>query len=541
MQSNIKNIVIVGGGTAGWITAGLIAAKHKSSCVTRYDNKPVSITVIESPNVPTIGVGEGTWPSMRQTLKTIGIDEADLFKYCDASFKQASKFTNWVNSPLKSKPNISTSKTLTERSYYHPFSLPIRTSEFDLGELIGPMLGSPSAGDSPMIFAQQVCYQSVLCEQNLAPKQITLKAYDYIANYGYHLDATKFSALLKKHCIDNLNVKHVMSHIVSVNNDVTGDIEYVSTDTQGDVHGDLFIDCSGAQSLLLGKHFNIPFCSKKSVLFNDTALAIQVPYDSAESPIASCTHSTAQSSGWIWDIGLQSRRGVGHVYSSQHSSDENAERDLRQYVAQITAKDIDDLSIRKLSFNPGYHEKFWHRNCVAVGMSAGFIEPLEASALAMIEQAATMISEQLPTTKLTMGIIAKRFNDKFLNHWQQIIEFLKLHYVLSQRDDSEYWLDNKDLSSVPDDLQDKLALWKYQAPSAYDIPHATPLFPAASYQFILYGMKYTTLNTNNDLKNNLALNHVLADVQNKRLQLGKILEPNRVLINKIKQYGLTKF
>ncbi|XQW86490.1 tryptophan halogenase family protein [Thalassotalea piscium] len=535
MQSEIKNIVIVGGGTAGWLTAGLIAAKHTQDQPADTTLSPITITLVESPNVPTIGVGEGTWPSMRETLKKIGINEAELFSCCDASFKQASKFIDWQKSPI-SHNNINNAFNETKRAYYHPFSLPQGTAQFDLASVVGSLTTSDSSTQS---FAQQVCYQSILCEQNLAPKQITVKAYDYIANYGYHLDAGKFSLLLKDHCIKKLKVNYVSAHIVAVNNDDMGDIASLSTQDNGEIQGDLFIDCSGAQSLLLGQHFGIPFCSQKAKLFNDTALAVQVPYEHQDSPIASCTLSTAQKSGWIWNIGLQSRCGVGYVYSSQHTSDTLAENELEQYLNSLSHTNKNsEYSIRKLSFNPGFYEKFWHRNCVAVGMSAGFIEPLEASALAMVEQAAQMISEQLPVTKRHMAITAKRFNEKFTKHWQQIIEFLKLHYVLSERDDSSYWLDNRESSSIPDSLQDMLELWKYQTPSSYDIAHHNPLFPAASYQYVLYGMNFKTHARQVYNGKHAQIQRALADVQHKRQQLSKVIESNRTLINKIKQYGL---
>lgn len=527
MQSEIKNIVIVGGGTAGWITAGLIAAKHlKKNAAGSLPT--VKITVVESPHIPSIGVGEGTWPSMRETLKNIGIDETELFLHCDASFKQASKFIDWETLPV----NQNSEK---DRAYYHPFSLPLGSNTLNLGKYIGDHF----CENGHSSFAQKVCYQSVLCENNLSPKQITHKGYDYIANYGYHIDANKFSVLLKNHCINTFNVKHVVSHITAVHNNKENDIAYVVTDTQGDIHGELFIDCSGAQSLLLGKHYKIPFCCKKDILFNDTALAVQIPYQDDDSPIASCTHSTAQTSGWIWDIGLQTRRGIGHVYSSQHTTDDAAEKELSQYIEQLKGVKKTDISIKKVTFNPGYYEKLWHQNCVAVGMAAGFIEPLEASALAMIEQAAQMISDQLPATKQTMQITAKRFNEKFTKHWQQIIEFLKLHYVISKRDDSSYWLDNRAGSTIPDSLQEMLSLWQYQAPSKYDIPQANPLFPASSYQYVLYGMNFNTTSHQYSEEEDKLMRHVLNDVQNKRQKLANILEPNRVLINKIKQYGLT--
>ena len=525
MQSEIKNIVIVGGGTAGWITAGLIAAKHKcneSLC-------DVNITLIESPNISSIGVGEGTWPSMRETLKTIGINEADLFLHCDASFKQASKFIDWY-SISGNQNNVN-----SHHHYYHPFSLPQVITNRNLANYIG---GNSSTAENSATFAQLACYQSVLCEQNLSPKHITHKAYDFIANYGYHLDATKFSELLKEHCIKNLNVKYVLSHITNIQNNEDDEISHVLTDMNGAIYGDLFVDCSGAKSLLLGQHYKIPFCSKKHYLFNDSALAVQIAYKQDDSPIASCTHSTAKSSGWIWDIGLQSRRGIGHTYSSQHTSELAAENELRQYIQNLELDSNAKLSIKKLDFTPGYYEKFWHKNCV--GMASGFIEPLEASALAMIEQSAHMISDQLPKTKQTMSIVAKRFNEKFTIHWQQIIEFLKLHYVLSQRDDSDYWLDNKKAETIPDSLKEMLEVWKYQPPSKYDIPQSSPLFPAASYQYVLYGMNFHTQAKNTSVEESNRIKQVLNDVKIKRQQLARALEPNRALINKIKQYGLTK-
>jgi flavin-dependent dehydrogenase len=518
MVSQVKNIVIVGGGTAGWITAGLIASKHLKNSSPSL----ISITIIESPDIASIGVGEGTWPSMRETLRKIGVKEAELIQCCDASFKQASKFINWEGLPKNNSPH----RHIKENAYYHPFTLPAGHS------LSGVSDFSEQNGHD---FANTVCAETVLCENNLAPKLITTKAFDYIANYGYHIDATKFSELLKKHCVGKLGVKHIISHVMSAHNDDMGDIQFVSTQTHGDIPGDLFIDCSGAKSLLLGKHYSIPFSSKKSILFNDKALAVQLPYQKNNDVIASCTLSTAQSSGWIWDIGLQSRRGVGYTYSSNHITDDKAEIELIKYIQQSHTLD-DDFSIRKLSFNPGYYEKFWHKNCVAVGMSAGFIEPLEASALAMIEQAASMISEQLPATKKTMPIVAKRFNKRFTQQWQQIIEFLKLHYVLSKREDSDYWIDNREKNSIPDSLQEMLALWKHQAPSHYDIPYSRPLFPAASYQYVLYGMHFKSQNLH--FSNAELTQKMLIDVQKKRHQLGAVLQSNRDLINKINQYGL---
>ncbi|MEJ7806472.1 MAG: tryptophan 7-halogenase, partial [Telluria sp.] len=220
------------------------------------------------------------------------------------------------------------------------------------------------------------------------------------------------------------------------------------------------------------------------VLFNDTALAIQVPYPQEHSPISSQTTSTAQSAGWIWDIGLPTRRGIGYVYSSAHTSDAAAEQVLHQYVGQS-----DGASARKLTFKPGYRRQFWHRNCVGIGLSAGFIEPLEASALALVELSAAMLSDDMPATRAVMEIVARRFNEAFTYRWERVIDFLKLHYVLSRRTDSDYWRDNR---AAPERLDELLTLWRHRPPSRTDFGRIDEVFPSASYQYVLYGMGFRT-------------------------------------------------
>jgi flavin-dependent dehydrogenase len=464
MYSTLEKITIVGGGTAGWLTAGIIAAEHSSK-----NGNGVEITLVESPDVSTIGVGEGTWPTMRETLRKMGISENEFFLECDASFKQASKFINWVSG---SKDDF----------YYHPFGLP-------QGYLDVNLIPYWQSQRSTIPFADAFNAQSYICENGKAPKQIVTPEFAAVANYGYHLDAGKFAQFLQKHCTEKLGVKHILDHVTAINSREDGDIESLETKLNGEIYGDLFIDCSGFSALLIGKHFEIPFVSKKHILFNDTALAIQIPYEAPDSPIASATLSTAQEAGWIWDIGLPSRRGIGYVLSSRHTSDSEAEKVLRKYIEPSIGKAAaETASLRKITFNPGHREKFWHRNCVAIGMAAGFIEPLEASALVMVELSAAMISDELPATREIMDIVAKRFNEKFTYRWDRIVDFLKLHYVLSQRKDSSYWLDNQLAETIPDRLKELLTLWQYQPPSKNDFLQTGEIFTSASYQYVYYGM-----------------------------------------------------
>lgn len=468
MSSPLKKILVVGGGTAGWLTAAVLAAGHNA----RLDSG-VQITLIESPDVATIGVGEGTWPSMRDTLRKIGVSERDFIRECSASFKQGSKFVGW--------------RTGTdEEFYYHPFSLP-------QGYLNANLVPYWQAEHAHTSFASAFSTQEALCQLGRAPKQPATPEFAAVANYAYHLDAGKFATFLQQHCTQQLGVRHVLDHVINVIPSEQGDIGSLATRENGNLHADLFIDCTGVASLLLGKHFGVPFISKKDVLFNDRAIAMQVPYAEGHDTISSATIATARRAGWIWDIGLSSRRGTGYVYSSAHETDEAAEETLRNYVkSDQRSCPSGEIVARRLKFNPGFRREFWHKNCVAVGMSAGFIEPLEASAIALVEMSASMIRDELPANREVMDIVAKRFNQRFSYRWERIIEFLKLHYVLTNRTDSPYWLDHCGSDSIPERLAELIELWKYQPPSRHDLVQTDEIFPSASYQYVLYGMGFKT-------------------------------------------------
>ena len=459
----VKRLVIVGGGSAGWLTAGVIAAEHKAR-----SGQGLSVTLLESPDVAPIGVGEGTWPTMRDTLSRIGVSESAFFRECDAAFKQGSKFERWVDG--------------REHDYYfHPFVLP-------QGYLETNLVAGWLKRHSQTPFADLVSFQPHLCAQGKAPKQVATPEFAAVANYAYHLDAGKFGMFLRDFCVRELGVRHILDHMTGVESAANGDIAAIQTRDHGLLPGDLFVDCTGLSSKLLGSHFGVQFVSQKHVLFNDSALALQVPYAQERAPIASHTISTAQSNGWIWDIGLPTRRGIGHVYSSAHTTAEKAEAELLDYVRRTGG--ATDAQPRRLSFQPGYRREFWHRNCVAIGLSAGFIEPLEASALALVELSAGMLSDEMPATRETMDIVRRRFNDFFTYRWERVIDFLKLHYVLSRRDDSDFWRDNRRPETIPERLRELLALWRHQPPSRYDLHRVEEVFPSASYQYVLYGMGF---------------------------------------------------
>jgi tryptophan halogenase len=511
MVRPVKNIVIVGGGTAGWLTAGLIAAKHKARQATGF-----TVTLVESPNTPIIGVGEGTWPTLRTSLAKIGVSETDFFRECDAAFKQGAKFARWTTGAA-------------DDAYYHPLMLPQGFSQVNLAPHWLAAGGSQS-------FCDAVTPQGRICDDGLAPKTITAAPYQGAANYAYHLDAGKFAPFLQRHCCEKLGVRHVLADVRSVAMAEDGDIRAIVTEQHGEIEGDLFVDCTGFRSLLLGEALGVRFRDCGDVLFCDTALAIQVPYENENSPIASHTISTAQSAGWIWDIGLPTRRGTGHVYSSRHISDEDAERELRAYLGPAGK----DLPARKIAIRSGHRETFWKRNCVAVGLAAGFLEPLEASAIVLIELSAKLISEQMPACREVMDVVAARFNATTHYRWGRIIDFLKLHYVLSQRTDTAFWRDNRARETIPDRLADLLLLWRYQGPWLHDeFDRADEVFPAASYQYVLYGMGFRTEVEVEALADERAIAERAireSAIQTERLRAS--LPRHRDLIRKIVEHGL---
>jgi tryptophan halogenase len=511
MVQQVQSIVVVGGGTAGWLTAGIIAARHQGRMKAGF-----SVTLIESPSIKIIGVGEGTWPTLRSSLEKMGVSETDLFRYSDAAFKQGAKFARWTTGA-------------DDDGYYHPLMFPQGFTQLNLV----PHWLQHGQGQT---FCEAVCPQAQICEDGLAPKTIATAEYQAVANYAYHLDAGKFAPFLQKHCTQKLGVRHILADVRSVNQSEQGDISSVVTEQAGEIAGDLFVDCTGFSSLLLGKTLGVGFKDCSDILFCDTAMAVQVPYETPDAPMASHTISTAQSAGWIWDIGLPTRRGVGHVYSSRHSSDEEAHDTLMRYIGPKHK----GLSPRKIPIRSGHRDMFWKNNCVAVGLAAGFLEPLESSAIVLVELSAKLISEQMPVCREVMDIVAARFNEVTLYRWGRIIDFLKLHYVLTQRTDSAFWRDNLDPQSIPDRLKNLLQLWKYQSPWFFDeFDRLEEVFPAASYQYVLYGMGFRTevgpMDTvdTQSLASRL-LHENMAITKRMRSQLPK----NRDLIQKIVEHGL---
>jgi tryptophan halogenase len=459
MNDRLRDVLILGGGSAGWLVAALLAAEHPE----------LRLTLVESSETPPIGVGEGTWPSMRDTLRRIGLSETDFVRRCQVSFKQGSRFDGWATGAAG-------------EHYYHPFMLPVGHGDVDV-------VPAWLAAEPPRAFADLASPSPQLCDAGRAPKQPQTPEFGAVANYAYHFDAGLFGQALREHAVAHLGVRHIVDHVDAVLTKDDGDIAALQTREHGAVAADLFIDCSGLAARLIGQHFGVPLKSERDVLFNDAALALQVPYATPDAPLAPVTIATAWAKGWIWDIGLPTRRGVGAVYSRAHASDDEAHAALQAYLDRTGAPAERGMP-RAIRFDPGSRERFWVRNCVAIGLSSGFIEPLEASALALVELSAQRLCDELPMSRAGMDAVARRFNDDFAYRWSRVIDFLKLHYALSQRDDSDYWRAHRDPATWPGRLRELLPLWTLRPPARHDFGRIDEVFPAASYQYVLYGMGF---------------------------------------------------
>lgn len=449
-----QRILIVGGGSAGWLCAAYLAKMFGAS---------KEITLVETPEIGAIGVGEGSFPSLRSTLAALGIPEAQFVREASATFKQGITFRHWLNG---------------EDSYFHPFSLPSQRQ--GVPELL-PYWLQGMAGDTP--FAQAVTMQKRVTDARRAPKRAGDGDYSGAMNYAYHFDAARFAGLLARHA-RSLGVRHVQDHVEGALLTEDGAIASVKTREHGVLEADLYIDCSGFRALLIGGALQSPFRSVSDTLFCDTALAVQLPYPAADTPLASATISTAHEAGWTWDIGLQERRGIGYVYSSRHSSDERAEQVLRAYAGAAS----DGLNVRKIAMRVGYRERHWVKNCVAIGLAGGFLEPLEASGIGLVETAVHMLGALFPHNG-EMAPLARHFNDFMGQRYARIVDFLKLHYCLSQRSEA-FWRDNADPASWSDSLRDKLAMWRCRPPQRMDFLTDVEMYPPSSWQYVLYGMGF---------------------------------------------------
>ena len=425
MTDVIKNIVIVGGGTAGWMVASRLSAKHQAAA-----DSQITITLVESPTIKPVGVGEGTWPSMRSTLDAIGISEAEFIKECDATFKQGTKFNGWVTGEKND-------------SYYHPFVSPRDFMQTN-------MVPFWQQNNQSVSFADTVCTQAQACEFGLAPKQISTPEYASVNNYGYHLNAGKFADLLKKHCMSKFSVKHVLDDVIKVNSADNGDIASLATKSHGDIAGDLFIDCTGLAALLIEKTLSTGYDDWSHWLPCNRAMAVPCERTETTEPY---TRSTAHKIGWQWRIPLQHRTGNGLVYSDKYMTDEEAKELL---LNNLDGKPLAEPKI--VPYQTGRRRKQWNKNVICIGLASGFFEPLESTNIHLIQTAAIRLTKFFPHNGINIEEV-NEFNRQSKIESEGIRDFIILHYKLNGRNDSEFWRACQRMD-VPESLINKIQLFK---------------------------------------------------------------------------------
>ncbi|MDN3638224.1 tryptophan 7-halogenase [Simiduia curdlanivorans] len=419
------HIVIVGGGTSGWMAANLFARHWKK-------NQNVAITLVESPNVSTIGVGEGSTPTLKRFFDALEIDEKAWMPYCNATYKVNIRFNQW--SPQSgidsySHPFVSQTDAFTQRA----FIVNARTRRLGLDTHTQP---------------DDFFLNGALAAYNKGPK--TPENFPFKMEYGYHFDSHKLGNFLSTLAVDN-GVKHISAHVKSITKNDVGDIQSIALDNESHIHGDFFVDCTGFSSLLMEKSLGVGFRSFANNLFNDSAVVLPTP--TAET-IPSETTSTALSAGWAWKIPLAHRIGHGYVYSSSHIDADSAECELRKHLNCTS----DNIEARHLKMRVGQLEKHWDKNCLAIGLSQGFIEPLEATALHLVQISIELFLSMFDKDRCNRQQ-RENYNNSISTRFERTRDYIVAHYKLNTRSDSNYWIENRENRNISDSLAQLLSTW----------------------------------------------------------------------------------
>jgi hypothetical protein len=470
----VEKIVIVGGGTAGWLSAAYL---------NRAFGRKVEITLVESARIGRIGVGEATVPTLRTTFAFLGMDEADWMPKCNAAFKSAVRFNDWR------KPHPGTDR----HTYYHPFftvpepAVPSYEQPFHKRFGRGVSLAHfwlklKLAGDQRLrsTFGDAGMALQRLCELNKAPKPTPgTDAPDPGFRYAYHFDAALIAQYLRDLAIGR-GVQHVVADVNEVVVDPRGHIEKVVTDTGAELRADLFLDCSGFRGLLINQALNEPFISANDVLLCDSAVAL--PAQHHPDGLRPYTSANARGDGWIWEIPLYHREGAGFVYSSQTTTADKAEQELRGFLGGRAI----EAPANHITMRVGHNRRSWVNNCVAVGLSSCFVEPLESTTIALIEYQLALLVLHFPDSELDERRRA-RYNELMVSAFEDIRDFIVMHYTLTDRDDTEFWRAVRE-APIPDSLAEKLTEYA----QSVIIPDGSQLrlFETRSLWAILTGMDF---------------------------------------------------
>jgi tryptophan 6-halogenase len=465
----VDNVVIVGGGTAGWMTASYLTAAFGDR---------VSITLVESRNVPSIGVGEATFSTIRHFFNYLGVEEHEWMPECNATYKLAVRFEDWR------EPG---------HVFYHTFERNRVVDGFPLTDWWVQQKPTERFDRDSFLLAS-------MCDAESSPRHLDGSLFDSIFDlgdssrttlteqntqfpYAYHFDATLLAKFLTRFGVAR-GVRHVLDDVVDVVLDDQGAIDHVRTREQGDIAGDLFIDCTGFRGMLVNKALGEPFISYQDHLPNDSAVALRVPVDMAEFGLRPATTAVARDAGWIWQIPLFERIGTGYVYASEYATADEAEQTLRDFVGPAA----ENATANHIRMRIGRSRSAWVRNCVAIGLANGFVEPLESTGIFIIQNGIEQLVKNFPIGREeTDAELRKAYNRQAAHVMDGLREFMVLHWYASGRADNQYWKDTK-TRAIPDGLAERLEQWKVKLPdqdSIYPYYHG---FEAYSYRAIILGL-----------------------------------------------------
>ncbi len=419
-------IVVLGGGTAGWMAACLMA--H------HWPRARVVVTVVESPDIGIIGVGEGSTPQLAAFMRKLGLTDAEWMPRCNATYKAGIRFHRWSE-----KPGFA--------SYFHPFATALDEHSFPAFYEHSRLRRS---GLDVWAHPDRFSLSEQIAAQGLAP--LAGENFPFDVGYGYHFDATLVGQMLRDVAVERLGVVHRFATVRGVERTAHGDISALVLDDESTLPGDLFVDASGFRALLIEETLGERFISFGDNLFNDRAVAM--PTARADGLLHAQTGATALSSGWVWHIPLTNRTGNGYVYSSAHLSEDQAEAELRDHLGAAAA----GTDARHLKMKVGRMANSWRGNCLAVGLSQGFIEPLEATALHIVQATVEGFIAAFDAGGLTTQH-RDAFNANIGARYDGIRDYVVCHYRANQRVDTDYWRANAANGALSDSLKAIITCW----------------------------------------------------------------------------------
>ncbi|MCA1778257.1 MAG: tryptophan 7-halogenase [Xanthomonadaceae bacterium] len=447
MGKPIRDVTIVGGGTAGWLAASALARAFAMPGKV----PPLKITLIESPSIPPIGVGEASLPSLHALIEFLGIDEREFVRRTNAAFKLGGRFVNWNHGPngepvdflnIMNRPPDGVAGTVA-----------------DLFLAFHPERDRPNAGRE---YARMVSPAVDLVDGYLGPFSAHKGPQSASVGYSYHFDAGELAKMMKARSIE-MGTTHILDDVDDVEQDENGLITALKLRQHGRHAVQLVIDCTGFQSVLLGRQMDVPFESYERFLLNDRALVVQVPH-ADPTRIEPVTRLTGLESGWSFEVPLFNRVGTGYVFSSRFSSDDQALAEMTRHLGPRIEQGTPKFIPMKL----GHRKRHWAGNVVAMGLSSGFIEPLEATAIYMVQFGVNMLIKSWPTQDYEPEL-AQRFDRRMNRLYDEIRDFVACHFYLNNRTDSAYWTAAREAVEIPDSLRQNLELWKQTLPATEDM------------------------------------------------------------------------